>query len=112
MSQYLKLRYVNIHPHFTSLTVFQATNIVQIKSRRNLQPLIDIVLQRCTYIMGRLFDISVEILKKEEDEKGMAIVSLYEHFMTELRARYFAFIESIEAECKYVVNILKYSQMC
>lgn len=51
--------------------------------------------------MGRLFDISVEILKKEEDDKGIAIVSLYEHFMLELKNKYFAFIESVENECRY-----------
>lgn len=87
--------------YFILIFESQATNIVQIKSRRNLQPLIDIVLQRCTYVMGRLFDISVEILKKEEDDKGVAIVSLYEHFMQELKGKYFSFIDSVEAECRY-----------
>lgn len=73
---------------------------MQIKSRRNLQPLIDIVLQRCSYIMGRLFDIAIETLKREEDEKGVAIVALYDLFMEELRKKYFGFIEVVENECR------------
>ncbi len=64
--------------------------------------MIDIVLQRCSYIMGRLFDISTEILKREEDEKGVAIVALYDLFMEELRKKYYGFIEKVEIECKYV----------
>lgn len=51
--------------------------------------------------MGRLFDIATEIIKGEEDEKGIAIVSLYDLFMEELRKKYFGFIENVEGECRY-----------
>ena len=51
--------------------------------------------------MGRLFDITTETLKREEDEKGVAIVALYDLFMEELRKKYFGFIETIENECRY-----------
>lgn len=77
-----------------------ASNIVQIKARRTLQPLINVVLQRCAYIMKRLFDVSVEILRREDDDKGVAIVSLYEQFMEELRRCYCGFVDKIENECR------------
>lgn len=54
--------------------------------------------------MGRLFDIATEIIKSEEDEKGIAIVSLYDLFMEELKKKYFGFIETIEAECRYELH--------
>ncbi|EFA76188.1 dynamin like protein [Heterostelium album PN500] len=85
--------------HNSPIYELAATNIFQIKSKKVLLPLIDIVLQRCTYIMKRLFDIGVSILNNEEGHE-MNSVALYEHFITELRARYYKFIEEIEADCK------------
>jgi len=73
---------------------------VQIKARRAFQPLIGIVLQRCSYIMKRLFDIATEILKKEDEDKGIAVVALYEQFMAEIKSTYCGFIDTVEAECK------------
>ncbi|KAF2073270.1 hypothetical protein CYY_005432 [Polysphondylium violaceum] len=76
-----------------------ATNIFQIKSKKVLLPLMDILLQRCSYIMKRLFDISVSILKKDDSESSHT-VSLYDHFLTELKAQYHGFVESIEVDCR------------
>ena len=39
---------------------------MQIKARTELQPLIDIVLARCSYIMKRLFVISASVMKTTE----------------------------------------------
>eukprot|EP01133_Synstelium_polycarpum_P000414 gene414-491_t len=85
--------------HNSPIYELAATNIFQIKSRKVLLPLIDIVLQRCSYIMKRLFDISVGILNQEESN-GMNTIALYENFMTELREKYYKFIETIEEDCK------------
>ncbi|GAM21736.1 hypothetical protein SAMD00019534_049110, partial [Acytostelium subglobosum LB1] len=85
--------------HNSPIYEVAATNLFQIKSKKVLLPLIEIVLQRCTYIMKRLFDISVSILNNE-DSNGLNSVSLYEHFVSELRIQYYKFIEEIEADCK------------
>lgn len=50
--------------------------------------------------MRRLFDISTEILKKEDEDKGVAVVALYERFVVELKSTYDGFIETVEAECR------------
>ena len=50
--------------------------------------------------MGRLFDIATETLKREKDDKGVAIVALYDLFMEELRKKYFGFIDIVESECR------------
>jgi len=39
-------------------------------------------------------------LKKEDDDSEVAVVSLYEQFMSELRTTYNNFINTIESECK------------
>ncbi|KYQ94066.1 dynamin like protein [Tieghemostelium lacteum] len=85
--------------HNSPIYEIAATNIFQIKSKKILLPLIDIVLQRTSYVMKRLYDISVTILKKDESESSHT-VALYEHFLSELKSKYFSFIEEIEQECK------------
>lgn len=75
-----------------------AANLVQIKAKDILLPLLDVLLQRATYIMKRLFSVSVEVLKKEKN--GVGILSVYERFMTELRESYFRFIEKTENDCR------------
>ena len=62
----------------------KASDIVQIKSRKALEPMIHIVLQRAAYVFERMFDISVNVLKLEPDtEYGM--LGCYELFQNELR---------------------------
>ena len=57
---------------------------MQIKSRKALEPMIHIVLQRAAYVFERMFDISVNVLKLEPDtEYGM--LGCYELFQNELR---------------------------
>ncbi|EAL71678.2 dynamin like protein [Dictyostelium discoideum AX4] len=85
--------------HNSPIYELAATNIFQTKSKKVLLPLIDIVLQRSSYIMKRLFDISVSILGKDENESSHT-VSLYEHFLKELQSQYEKFIQTIESECK------------
>ncbi|EGC35126.1 hypothetical protein DICPUDRAFT_33855 [Dictyostelium purpureum] len=85
--------------HNSPIYELAATNIFQTKSKRVILPLIDIVLQRSSYIMKRLFDISVSILSKDETESSHT-VSLYEHFLKELKGQYESFIDDIENECK------------
>ncbi|KAK5574626.1 hypothetical protein RB653_009879 [Dictyostelium firmibasis] len=85
--------------HNSPIYELAATNIFQTKSKKVLLPLIDIVLQRSSYIMKRLFDISVSILGKDENESSHT-VSLYEHFLKELQTQYEQFIQTIETECK------------
>ncbi|KAN0025352.1 hypothetical protein ACTFIU_003613 [Dictyostelium citrinum] len=85
--------------HNSPIYELAATNIFQTKSKKVLLPLIDIVLQRSSYIMKRLFDISVSILGKDENESSHT-VSLYEHFLKELQTQYEQFIQTIESECR------------
>ncbi|EGG18151.1 dynamin like protein [Cavenderia fasciculata] len=82
--------------HNSPIYELAATNIFQIKSKKVLLPLIDIALQRCSYIFKRLFDIGVSILSNEEYHT----VSLYASFLEEFKSQYFTFIKEIEADCK------------
>ena len=82
-----------------ALTVLQASDIVQIKSRKVLEPMIHIVLQRAAYVFERMFDISVNVLKTEPDsEYGM--LGCYELFQNELRQVFRGFVRETEAKCK------------
>eukprot|EP01132_Coremiostelium_polycephalum_P003597 gene3597-4479_t len=85
--------------HNSPIYEVAATNIFQIKSKKVLLPLIDIVLQRCTYIMRRLFDIGVAILRQDHTDQSHT-VALYEQFLVELKKKYYSFIETIEKDCK------------
>lgn len=58
------------------------------------------MLSRCSYIMKRLFSISVEVLKTDKDSQGVGILSVYERFQTELRSTYEQIIDKIENDCR------------
>ena len=80
-----------------------ASDIVQFKSKKVLLPLIDIVLQRTSYIMKRLFPIAIEVIKNGEDqfnEGNCSILSSYDLFVSDLQNTFHSFIESIEKSCK------------
>jgi len=63
-------------------------------------PLIDIVLQRCSYIMKRLFSIAIGVIRQDRDQKGIALLSVYERFVAELRSCFEANIAKIEEDCR------------
>ena len=70
------------------------------KAKQVFLPLIDIVLQRCSYLMKKLFSIAVDVLKHDSDHKGIGILSVYERFVHELQATYETFIDNIENDCR------------
>ncbi len=62
----------------------QATDIVQIKSRKVLEPLVDVLLDRTAYIFKRLFGVAVQIMREDtRSEYGM--LGIYELFLAELQ---------------------------
>jgi hypothetical protein len=69
---------------------------VQIKARKELQPLIDVVLARCSYVFKRLCDIGISVMKGGES----GVLNVYEPFIKELRAVYGGFIDSVEELCR------------
>ena len=71
-----------------------ASDIVKIKARAALLPLISVVLKRCSYIIRRLFDIAVSVLRCEEE------VELNDHLISELDRVFCKFIDNIESQCK------------
>ena len=73
-----------------------ASNIVKIKSRSTLLPLISIVLRRCSYILKRLLDIAIAVIQSEYHFSE----SPNEHFLIELGKIYSAFVEEVETKCK------------
>jgi hypothetical protein len=100
------VRQIEIISCCSSLLIIQATDIVQIKVKKTLQPLIVHVLKRCTFIMKRLFDIAVHVLTKEEYHTAapiFGIIGHYELFQKELRTVYHEFIDKIQRECEQKV---------
>ena len=74
----------------------QASDIVQIKARRELQPLIDVVLARCSYVFNRLCEIGISVMK----DGDTGVLNVYEPFIKELRAVYAKFVADVEALCR------------
>lgn len=77
-----------------------AANLVQMKAKQIFLPLIDIVLQRCTYIMKRLFNIAIHVIKHDRDNKSIGILTVYDKFVVELKNTYELYIDNIEKDCK------------
>lgn len=46
-----------------AVSIKQASDIVQIKARKELEPLIGVVLARCSYVFKRLCDIGIGVMK-------------------------------------------------
>lgn len=69
---------------------------MQIKARKELQPLIDVVLARCSYVFKRLCDVGISVMKGGES----GVLNVYEPFIKELRAVYGGFIDSVEELCR------------
>eukprot|EP00027_Filamoeba_sp_ATCC50430_P017323 CAMPEP_0168573610 /NCGR_PEP_ID=MMETSP0413-20121227/18631_1 /TAXON_ID=136452 /ORGANISM="Filamoeba nolandi, Strain NC-AS-23-1" /LENGTH=604 /DNA_ID=CAMNT_0008606881 /DNA_START=1 /DNA_END=1816 /DNA_ORIENTATION=- len=86
--------------HSVPISETAAANLVQMKAKQVFLPLIDIVLQRCSYLMKKLFPIAVDVLKHDTDHKGIGILSVYERFVHELRSTYETFIDKIEHDCR------------
>ncbi len=70
------------------------------KAKHVFLPLIDIVLQRCSYIMKRLFPIAVDVLRADRDQESIGILAVYERLIHELRTSYESLIEKIETDCR------------
>ena len=77
-----------------------AANLVQMKAKHVFLPLIDIVLQRCSFIMKRLFYIAIHVIKFDRDQKSVGILSVYEKFTSELQNTYDNCIDKIEQDCR------------
>jgi hypothetical protein len=88
---------------YGAIPVFEtaAANLAQMKAKQVLLPLVDIILQRASYIMKRLFKISVEVLKTDREQReGIGILSVYDRFITELRETFERFIDKTENDCR------------
>ena len=71
-----------------------ASDIVKIKARTALLPLISTVLKRCSYIIKRLFQIAVSVIRTETDEEEN------DQLLRELEGVFFKFVDGIEFHCK------------
>lgn len=71
-----------------------ASDIVKIKARTALLPLISIVLKRCSYIIKRLFHIAVSVIRMESEEE------VNDQLLHELEHIFRKFVEEIEIQCK------------
>ena len=71
-----------------------ASDIVKIKARTALLPLISTVLKRCSYIIRRLFHIAVSVIRTESEEE------VNDQLLSELERVFTKFIEEIESACK------------
>jgi GTPase SAR1 family protein len=85
--------------HNVPLFEAAASDIVQMKAKRALLPLIQYILRRCAYIMKRLFDVAVNVITKEEAHT-FGIIGQYEQFQKELRGVFNGFIEKTQRECE------------
>eukprot|EP01117_Protostelium_nocturnum_P012903 TRINITY_DN4779_c0_g1_i2.p1 TRINITY_DN4779_c0_g1~~TRINITY_DN4779_c0_g1_i2.p1 ORF type:complete len:736 (+),score=227.12 TRINITY_DN4779_c0_g1_i2:69-2276(+) len=86
--------------HAAPLLENAAANLVHMKAKAVFLPLIDIVLQRCSYLMKRLFGIAIEVIKNDTDRKTIGILSVYERFMNELRSTFHNYIDKTEDDCR------------
>lgn len=96
--------------HNIPLLEAAASDIVQIKARQTLAPLLDVILRRVTYVMRRLFDIVTQILRDEaaaaaqmartSAHEDLGMIGVYEQFLAELRRVFYAFLERVEQECR------------
>ena len=71
-----------------------ASDIVKIKARTALLPLITTVLLRCSYIIKRLFHVAVAVIRAETEEE------VNDQLLKELEVIFFKFIDRIQLECK------------
>eukprot|EP01105_Mastigella_eilhardi_P002304 TRINITY_DN1282_c0_g1_i1.p1 TRINITY_DN1282_c0_g1~~TRINITY_DN1282_c0_g1_i1.p1 ORF type:complete len:782 (-),score=270.13 TRINITY_DN1282_c0_g1_i1:25-2370(-) len=86
-----------------TVPVFEAaaSDIVQMKARGTLKPLIDVVLSRCAYIMRNIFDIAMGTLQDDADvDPATYRVAHFEGFVVQLRTVYNGFVEATEAACR------------
>lgn len=94
-----------------------ASDIVQHKSKKVLQPLLDIALARCSYIMRRMFDISLAVLTPLGSEDataattpvsaatvsaaaGFTRLARFDQFISQLRKVHCDFVAKTEANCR------------
>ena len=70
-----------------------ASDIVKMKAKNSLFPLIRIVLERCSYILKRLFNITNSVILSEGE------VSVNDLFLSELDKIFEAFLNELSATC-------------
>lgn len=64
-------------------------------------PLISVVLKRCSYIMKRMFEISIAVLSNEwPKDSQQAVVERNERFLSELKRVYQEFVDQVEERCR------------
>lgn len=93
----------NVKAHNMPSFESAASDIVQIKSKKVLLPLIEITLQRTSYVMKRLFTIAVDVIKGGEDQfddSNPSLLASYDLFIADLQHTFSEFIEGIERDCK------------
>ena len=71
-----------------------ASDIVKIKSRAALLPLISTVLRRCAYIIKRLFHVAVAVIRSETEEE------MNDQLLHELESIFGKFVETIQIQCR------------
>ena len=89
----------NLKSHNTPSFECAVSNIVQIKSKKVLLPLVEILSSRACYIMKRLFTIALEVIKSD-DQNNYALLSSHNLFVSHLHKTYFDFLDYIEKDCK------------
>ncbi|KAH3742895.1 dynamin family GTPase [Pelomyxa schiedti] len=78
-----------------------ASDIVQMKAKQTLRPLIDIVLSRTSFIFKRLFEIAMAILVQgDNQDPEVTKVAHFDGFIAELRTVYNTFIDNTETQCR------------
>jgi hypothetical protein len=74
-----------------------ASDLVQLKAKKVLHPLLETATHRSFYIMNRLFDVAVAVIQKDNFE--LATVSTCEAFMDAFRSIYTGFLTAIHKNC-------------
>eukprot|EP01103_Thecamoeba_quadrilineata_P020001 TRINITY_DN8375_c0_g1_i1.p1 TRINITY_DN8375_c0_g1~~TRINITY_DN8375_c0_g1_i1.p1 ORF type:complete len:842 (-),score=179.78 TRINITY_DN8375_c0_g1_i1:3-2528(-) len=78
-----------------------ASDIVQFKSRKVLQPLSNVAMKRCVYVMKRLFEVALSVLNTDQwtETTGTGLLTLQHQFIDELHRVFDQFVSDTEASC-------------
>lgn len=83
------------------LRQFQASNIVQHKSKAILLPLVDAVLKRVRFIFEYLFDVAIDAVGVDLESGGeLGHIDRYETFIAAMRVRFSEFVQGACRNCK------------
>jgi len=89
--------------HTVPVFEIAASDIVKMKARTSLLPLVGCALKRSSYIMKRIFEISVAVIGSQEMlllDPNTESIGKNDRFLTELCRVYNDFVDGIESRCR------------